>query len=141
MTSFTPLPSLLGGMLIGVAASLLLWGAGRRAGVSGIAAGLVPPQTGDWLWRALFLGGLVAGGLGLRVWRADLLSAPPGTLESLAIAGLLVGFGTRMGGGCTSGHGICGLSSLSLRSLLAVVVFIATGAIVVALVALSRGTR
>jgi uncharacterized membrane protein YedE/YeeE len=131
MTNFTPLSSLIGGVIIGVAASILLWGNGRRAGVSGIAAGLVPPQSGDWRWRVAFLGGLCAGGLVLRLVNPAALAAPPGTLGGLAIAGMLVGYGTRLAGGCTSGHGICGLSRLSLRSLVAVAVFVATGALVV----------
>ncbi|HEY0713610.1 MAG TPA: YeeE/YedE thiosulfate transporter family protein [Polyangia bacterium] len=131
MTNFTPLSSLLGGLLIGAAASLLLWGTGRRAGISGIAAGLVPPQSGDWRWRLTFLGGVLAGGLALRWLAPTALANPPGSVGALAIAGMLVGYGTRIAGGCTSGHGICGLSRLSLRSLVAVVVFVATGALVV----------
>ncbi|HEY0708690.1 MAG TPA: YeeE/YedE thiosulfate transporter family protein [Polyangia bacterium] len=133
MTNLTIVPSLLGGALIGLAASLLLLGTGRRAGISGIAAGLVPPRMGDGLWRILFLAGLVVGGVLLRRFRSESLGAPPGNLEMLAVAGLLVGFGTRIGGGCTSGHGICGLSRLSLRSLIAVLVFMTTGALVVAI--------
>jgi uncharacterized membrane protein YedE/YeeE len=133
MSGFTPGASLLGGLLIGVAAALLLWGSGRAAGVSGIAAGLLTP-AGDWLWRAQFVGGLVAGGLLLR-WLVPWAAAPPaGGLLALAAGGLLVGFGARLGGGCTSGHGICGLGRLSRRSLVAVAVFMATAAVVVFLV-------
>lgn len=138
MTQFTPWSALLGGVLVGTAASLLLWGAGRTAGVSGIAAGLIVPQRGDWLWRVQFLAGLVLGGLALRLWRPEAIAAPGASVTVLAVAGLLVGFGTRLGGGCTSGHGICGLSRLSRRSLLAVLVFMATAMITVAL-AVGRG--
>lgn len=133
MSNFTPGPSLLGGMLVGLAASLLLGASGRTAGVSGIAGGLVVPRRNDWLWRVLFLAGLVAGGLVLRWASPGALEAPVGTLSRLATAGALVGFGSRLGGGCTSGHGICGLARLSRRSLVAVVVFMTTGALVVAL--------
>jgi uncharacterized protein len=132
MSTFTPLPSLIGGLLIGAAASLLLWGTRRKAGVSGIAAGLLSPRPGDSAWRLLFLGGLVAGGFGLMAWAPGTIIAPHASLAVLAVAGGLVGFGTRLGGGCTSGHGICGLSRLSGRSLTAVMVFMATAALVVA---------
>jgi uncharacterized membrane protein YedE/YeeE len=137
MTGFTPLPSLLGGVLIGVAALLLLWGVGRAAGVSGIAGGLLDARSGDRGWRAEFIGGLVAGGLLLHFVRPAAFGAPPGGWAGLAVAGLLVGFGARLSGGCTSGHGICGLGRLSARSLVAVIVFMCTGAITVAL--LHRG--
>jgi uncharacterized protein len=123
--------ALLGGLLIGAAASLLLWGAGHAAGVSGIAAGLLPARSSDWRWRAEFVAGLVAGGLLLRALWPERLGAPAGSLALLALAGLLVGFGARLSGGCTSGHGICGLGRLSGRSLGAVIVFMVTGAIAV----------
>jgi uncharacterized protein len=126
--------ALFGGLLIGAAASLLLWGAGHAAGVSGIAAGVWPSRAGDWRWRAEFLGGLVTGGVLLRWLAPERLVAPAGSLLLLALAGGLVGFGARLSGGCTSGHGICGLGRLSGRSLAAVVTFMLTGAIVVALV-------
>jgi uncharacterized protein len=131
---FALFTALLGGVLIGAAASLLLWGAGHAAGVSGIAAGLLPARAGDWRWRAEFVGGLVAGGLVLRWLAPERLGAPAGSFVLLAVAGVLVGFGARLSGGCTSGHGICGLGRLSGRSLAAVVVFMLTGALVVALV-------
>ena len=134
------LHSFLGGVLIGVAASLLLGGAGRTAGISGIAAGLLAPEPeGTRDWRLQFLAGLVAGGLLLRWWRPEAIAAPPASLGVLVLAGLLVGFGTRVGGGCTSGHGICGLARLSVRSLVAVVVFITLGMVTVAAVRLGGG--
>jgi uncharacterized protein len=123
-----------GGLLVGLAAALLLWGTGRIAGVSGIAGGLLPVRRGDWGWRAQFIGGLVAGGLLLRWWHPQALGVPSGSVLVLALAGLLVGFGTRVGGGCTSGHGICGIGRLSPRSVVAVLVFVATGMLTVALV-------
>jgi uncharacterized membrane protein YedE/YeeE len=133
MSDIAWLPALLGGLIIGVAASLLLWGAGHAAGVSGIAGGLLTARGAEWRWRAEFIGGLIAGGLLLRWLAPERLGVPAGGMVGLALAGLLVGFGSRLSGGCTSGHGICGLGRLSGRSLVAVVVFMFTGALVVAL--------
>jgi uncharacterized membrane protein YedE/YeeE len=121
---------LAGGALIGLAAVLLYATLGRIAGVSGIAFGALPATGAERHWRALFLGGMVAGG-----WLAALafgaLAAPdPATARTLVLAlgaGLLVGIGTRMGNGCTSGHGVCGLARRSPRSLAAVLVFMALG--------------
>lgn len=124
IVNFTPVSALVGGALIGFAAVLLLWLTGRIAGISGIAAGLLPPARGDIVWRAAFLIGLIAG--------AGLYRAFGGPLQFLEfrvstfmifLAGLTVGFGTGLGGGCTSGHGVCGLARLSKRSVTAVVVF------------------
>jgi uncharacterized protein len=134
MSGFGLVSALLGGMLVGVAASLLLWGAGRPAGVSGIAGGLLTARAGDWRWRAEFVLGLLVGGLVLRWLRPDWLGAPAGSLLGLGVAGLLVGFGASISGGCTSGHGICGLGRLSGRSLVAVLAFMFTGVLAVALV-------
>ena len=129
MTDFTPVTALLGGLLIGLAAVLLLALNGRIAGVSGIAAGLLArPHTTHRLWRVLFLAGLVLG-----AWLYAALGGPvPAARPSpgggwLVVAGLLAGFGTAMAGGCTSGHGVCGLARLSLRSLVAVAVFLGCG--------------
>jgi uncharacterized membrane protein YedE/YeeE len=126
MTAFTPVSALLGGLLIGLAAVLLLAMNGRIAGVSGIAAGLLArPHTTHRLWRVLFLLGLMLG-----AWLFAALGGPvPAPRPSpgpgwLVVAGLLAGFGTTMAGGCTSGHGVCGLARLSLRSLVAVAVFL-----------------
>jgi uncharacterized membrane protein YedE/YeeE len=128
----TPLASLLGGMLIGLAASILLLFNGRVAGISGIVGGLVLPRRGDVRWQATFVAGLVAGGLVLRAVRpaamAAILDVSP---AAVVLAGLLVGAGTRLGNGCTSGHGVCGISRGSARSLVATVAFMAAGAITV----------
>lgn len=129
MDHFTPLSSLLGGAMIGAAALLLLAGAGRIAGISGIAARLLPPGgVADALPRFLFLLGLVLAPL-LYAAATGQGFAPVMQAHGplLPLAGLLVGFGAVWGNGCTSGHGVCGLSRLSVRSLVATVVFMATG--------------
>ena len=132
MQNFTPVASLIGGVLIGLSASAMLLFDGKIAGISGIFAGVLQPVKGDTLWKACFLAGLFAGGLLLRMFLPHAFDfgivRPPGVL---AIAGLLVGFGTRLGSGCTSGHGVCGVSRLSARSIVATATFIATGAVVV----------
>ena len=135
MAHFTPTASLLGGMLIGLSASAMLLANGKIAGISGIVAGLLSPTKHDTLWRLVFVAGLLAGGFLLRFF--SLRSFEIGIVRSggaLALAGLLVGFGTRLGNGCTSGHGICGISRGSKRSLIATVTFIATGAAAVYIV-------
>ena len=116
---------LAGGILIGLGAVLLLWSIGRIAGISGIASGALEGPRGDRAWRIAFLAGLMlAGAIALQF-----LPAPPrtqtGPTPLLLAAGFLVGFGTRLGNGCTSGHGVCGLARLSRRSLAAVVTFMA----------------
>lgn len=126
---------LLGGILIGLAASLLLLFNGRVAGISGIVGGLLPPERGDIGWRVAFVAGLVGGGLLLGGLFPRVLGAPVVTGVAVpVVAGLLVGFGTRLGNGCTSGHGVCGLARGSLRSLVATLTFMATGALTVFLV-------
>ncbi len=135
MTTFTPWSSLLGGALIGASASILLLFNGRIAGISGIVGGLVRPRAGEISWRVLFVAGLFAGGLVLSVVRPS--SFGPRRVVSLplaVLAGLLVGFGTRLGNGCTSGHGVCGISRFSPRSLAATATFMATGALAAFLV-------
>jgi uncharacterized protein len=141
MHDFTPLPALIGGILIGLAATVLLVGSGRVAGISGILGGLLLPTRGDRQWRALFIVGLLIAG-GVAAWLApERIGASPRSLPVLALAGLLVGVGTRLGNGCTSGHGVCGLSRFSPRSLAATLTFIAVGMIVVyALRALGAAT-
>lgn len=141
MHDFTPVSALVGGLIIGVAASLLLIGSGRVAGISGILGGLLVrnPQQGDTLWRALFLLGLLVPGIVAAVLAPDAIGSSPRSLATLAFAGLLVGAGTRLGGGCTSGHGVCGMSRLSPRSLVATVTFIALGMIAVRLLAAVGG--
>jgi uncharacterized membrane protein YedE/YeeE len=117
-----------GGTLIGISVSLMLLWNGRVTGISGIINGVLTPAKGDTLWRALFVGGLVLGGLVIQLLKPDsftnTLNTPGWTVVA---AGLLVGFGTVMGSGCTSGHGVCGLSRLSIRSIVATVVFIGAG--------------
>jgi hypothetical protein len=125
MNSF--LNGLAGGVLIGAAATLLLWSIGRIAGISGIVNGVATAPRGDRAWRLAFLAGMaLAGAVALQ-----LVGSPPraqtGATTLLLVAGLLVGFGTRVGSGCTSGHGVCGLGRLSARSLAAVVAFMAAG--------------
>lgn len=117
-----------GGALIGLAASLLLWGTGKIAGISGILGSLFRQSTPNKAWRLLFILGLVFGGL-ITVMVAPNHIAEPSTRSpmAVAVAGLMVGFGTRLGNGCTSGHGVCGLSRFSKRSLFATLSFMATG--------------
>jgi hypothetical protein len=127
MSDFTPLSALAGGALIGLAASLLLVANGRVAGVSDVVAGLVSPRPGEASWRAAFVAGLVAAGfIGVLVSPGS-IEVSPRPIGWVVLAGLLVGVGTRLGAGCTSGHGVCGLSRFSLRSLVATLVFMAAG--------------
>lgn len=125
--AFTPWASLTGGLLIGLSAVLMVMMAGRIAGISGIVGGLFKPTQGDLGWRLAFVVGMVAA-----PWIYQLLfGAFPFESQAspvlLVIAGLLVGYGTRLGSGCTSGHGVCGLSRLSPRSLAATLIFMAVG--------------
>ena len=125
--AFTPWSALAGGVLIGIAAAMFALLNGRIAGISGIMGGLLKPATGDIAWRAAFLLGLVAAPLVYALFAVSpslQIDAPYG---ALVMAGLLVGVGTRYGSGCTSGHGVCGLSRLSLRSLVATVAFMGAG--------------
>ena len=120
---FTPLRALGGGVLIGLSASAMILFPGRIAGVSGILGGLMPPRPGDAAWRVAFVLGLLLAPLVASLWRAP---SPPGLSTNillLATAGALVGFGARLGSGCTSGHGVCGLARLSPRSLAATATF------------------
>jgi uncharacterized protein len=128
---FTPYSALLGGSLVGLAACLLLAAVGRLAGISGIVAGLFAPAQDDRSWRTAFVLGLVGGCLLARTAGTDAPPTVPGSIPQLVLAGLLVGFGTRLGNGCTSGHGVCGLARLSPRSLAATATFMATGALTV----------
>jgi uncharacterized membrane protein YedE/YeeE len=133
-THFTPWQALAGGILIGLAAAALILFNGRIAGISGIVGGLLRPTRGDVAWRLAFLAGLVAApfAVGLAApLAAPRIDAGEGTL---AIAGVLVGLGTRYGGGCTSGHGVCGIARRSPRSLAATGLFMAAGFLTVYLV-------
>ena len=127
-TSFTPIASLLGGALIGLSAVLLMWATGRIAGVSGIAARLFPPyEDREFAGRFAFVAGLIVAPVLVRLVTGSL---PAQTIAAgtpvLIVAGLLTGFGAVWGSGCTSGHGVCGLSRLSVRSLVATITFMAT---------------
>ena len=128
---FTPWASLAGGMLIGLAAALLILFNGRIAGISGILGGLLRPRQGDLGWRIAFLAGLIGTPLLWQLWQA----LPPVQIEAgtlaLTVAGLLVGVGVRYGAGCTSGHGVCGISRRSPRSIAATLTFMGTGFITV----------
>jgi uncharacterized protein len=120
--------ALLGGVLIGGAASALLLLNGRIAGISGIAGGIVTPRRGETEWRVVFFAGLLVGGVLLAVVQPQVFGRSPASLGVLALAGLLVGVGTRVSNGCTSGHGVCGLARRSVRSLAATVTFMACAA-------------
>jgi len=133
--------ALAGGVLIGIAVAMLLLLRGRVAGISGIVAGAVRPGRGDGHWRALFVAGLVAGGLVARLVDPGAIGAMAAPLPVLALAGLLVGFGTRLAGGCTSGHGVCGVSRLSPRSIVATGTFMAVAGVVVFFVRHGAGGR
>jgi uncharacterized membrane protein YedE/YeeE len=124
---FTPFESLGGGVLIGLAAAVFILVHGQIMGVSGILGGLLRPLKGDILWRATFLLGLIAAPFIARL--AGLLPEAQieGSLVQLVIAGLLVGFGTALGSGCTSGHGVCGIARLSPRSIVAAMLFVGSG--------------
>lgn len=128
---FTPGTALLGGIIIGIAAALLLLLNGRIAGVSGALGGLLHPIKGDWNWRLAFVLGLIASPIVYALFTPLPLSRVGADVNMLILAGLLVGLGTRYASGCTSGHGVCGLSRFSLRSLVATLVFMAAGFITV----------
>ncbi len=133
-THFTPGASLVGGILIGIASALFILANGRIAGISGILGGLLRPQADDVLWRLAFLLGLVVAPAVATLFIATPAPTIDASTEVLVIAGLLVGIGTRYGGGCTSGHGICGLSRLSPRSLIATLAFMGSGMAIVFIV-------
>lgn len=131
---FTPWASLVGGALIGVAAAMLVLLNGRIAGISGIIGGLLKPAKGDVLWRAAFVLGLVAAPLAYVLFSVLPILQIDAGFGALATAGLLVGVGTRYAGGCTSGHGVCGLSRMSPRSLVATAAFMSFGFVTVFLI-------
>ena len=130
-THFTPWTSLAGGMLIGVAAAMLVLLSGRVAGISGIVGGLIAARRGDLAWRFAFIGGLLVAPLAILLAGKQMTLHIEASVATLAIAGLLVGLGTRYGSGCTSGHGVCGLSRLSPRSLVATAAFMGAGILTV----------
>jgi uncharacterized protein len=124
--------ALAGGVMIGLASLLVMLATGKVAGISGIFSRVLQPRKGDIVWRVVFLVGLVAGaGLAFRAVEAAAVFRPAGSIGLLIIAGVLVGFGTRIGGGCTSGHGVCGVGRGSKSSIVATLVFVDTGMITV----------
>ena len=134
MANFTPVSAAIGGVLIGLSAVLLMLLTGRIAGISGIFSGLLNLRDEDKGWRIAFIAGLIlapiiAGAIGYGMTSPTL----PANWVIIVAAGLLVGFGTRLGGGCTSGHGICGVGRLSMRSVTATIVFMVTAVITVAI--------
>ena len=131
LVHFTPGLSLAGGLLIGAAAAVLILGAGRILGAAGLFAGVVAPSGPLEVWRLWWLVGLFAAPVIARVVFSTPAPVFPTAVATLAVAGFLVGFGARLGNGCTSGHGICGLARLSPRSLVATGIFMATGFVVV----------
>lgn len=131
MSQFTPFSALAGGAIIGLAASLLLLTHGKISGISGIFGGLFDRETEDKPLRLYFLAGLVAAGFLARFLHPSALPTGDRSLLLAAAGGVLVGVGTQLGNGCTSGHGVCGISRLSRRSIVATMTFIATGMITV----------
>ena len=132
MEHFTPVSAAIGGVLIGLSAALLWLGIGRTAGISGIVGNLWTSWPGDLSWRIGFIVGLIAAPLLYKLaggWLPQV--SLPGSSGLVILAGLLVGFGTRLGGGCTSGHGVCGLARLSPRSIAATALFMGTAVITV----------
>jgi len=130
--NFTPITALLGGALIGLSASLLLLLNGRMAGISGIMNGLFSSPIKEEMWRGLFLLGLVLGAIGYQTFsESGIPIRQDYPMSAIIIGGFLVGIGTRMGSGCTSGHGICGISNFSIRSISATLTFMASGIITV----------
>ena len=126
-TVFTPWSAVAGGALIGLGAAMLVLFNGRIAGISGILGGLLRPAPGEAGWRLAFVAGLIAGALGYRLAIGAPMPVIDAGYPALIAAGLLVGVGTRYGAGCTSGHGVCGISRLSPRSLVATVLFMLAG--------------
>jgi uncharacterized membrane protein YedE/YeeE len=132
MNHFTPLPALIGGALIGLAASLLLLTHGKIAGISGLYGGLLRRGTTDRAFRLWFIAGLVVtGGLVRVMFPVAFATTWSATFPVVFAAGLIVGFGTQLGNGCTSGHGVCGISRLSVRSFVATGTFLMTGVVTV----------
>lgn len=139
MENFTPLPAIIGGILIGLAATTMLITQGRIAGVSGIMGGLLQQNSKDKYWRILFLLGLVIGASSFAFFGGDVsgINMNPYHLNdnlhliTLIVGGLLVGYGTQFGSGCTSGHGVCGLGRFSTRSLVATIIFMSTAGLTV----------
>lgn len=134
MANFTPLSAAIGGALIGLAAVMLMLLAGRVAGVSGIAAGILGIGSVDRAWRVAFVAGLILAPVAAMLAGYSVpIPEMPASWAVIVAAGLLVGFGARLGGGCTSGHGVCGISRLSTRSIAATLIFMGAAVVTVAL--------
>lgn len=137
VTEFTPWASLLGGVLIGISAVMVMVLFGRIAGITGVSTGalslIIPSQTkaADWDWRIAFIAGLIIAPLLVSLFTGDIQQTVSDNVLGMALAGLLVGIGTTIGSGCTSGHGVCGLARLSTRSLAAVAIFMLFAAVTV----------
>jgi uncharacterized membrane protein YedE/YeeE len=133
--------AVIGGILIGLAVSLMLLFNGRVTGISGILGGIIKPQKNDLNWRVAFIGGLIFGGFILQNLRPEaFIQLSSAVWFDYVIAGILVGFGTLLGNGCTSGHGVCGISRLSIRSIIATLTFIIFGMISVIIFKFVRGS-
>jgi uncharacterized protein len=133
MANFTPISAAIGGALIGLSAVLLMLLNGRIAGITGIAAGVLDPLSSDRGWRATFILGLIAAPLSATLLGYTMpVPQMPASYVTIVVAGLLVGFGTRLSNGCTSGHGICGIARLSRRSIVATGIFMVAAIIIVA---------
>ncbi len=131
---------LMGGGLIGIAVTIMLLFNGRVTGISGIIASSLAKPTRDGVWRYLFLGGILTGGFVMQMMRPEFFeNLSERSTGIVLIAGLLVGYGTVMGSGCTSGHGVCGMSRLSIRSIVATLIFMLTGFLSVQLVRFFMG--
>ncbi len=134
MASFNPILALLGGALIGLASVLLMMFTGRIAGISGILGGCLTLAIGDKVWRLTFILGLILSPIVSGLFGFPLPTPQlPASWVTIVIAGFLVGFGARLGGGCTSGHGVCGIARISTRSIAATAIFVATAIVVVAI--------
>ena len=135
IVEFEIIKPLVGGMAIGLGSAILMLSIGRIAGISGIVEGILRPRSGDWDWRIIFVVGLLFGGFLMYSMMPERFVIDSGrSLMMVGAAGLLVGFGVHIGCGCTSGHGVCGISRISMRSLVAVPTFMLSGAIVVWLI-------
>lgn len=135
MVAFDPVLAVLGGSLIGIASVLLMVLNGRIAGVSGILGGVLAKATGDKAWRLAFIAGLIGAPLVFGLLGHPLAEPQmPASWLVIVASGLLVGFGARLGGGCTSGHGVCGIARLSSRSIVATLVFVASAVAMVAII-------
>jgi uncharacterized membrane protein YedE/YeeE len=139
-SAYTLLHALAGGILIGLASLVAMAATGRVPGISGLFSRVLRPRSGEWAWRALFFVGLLAGAWVAFQWvDSAAVHRPVRSLAGIAVAGLLVGFGTRLGGGCTSGHGVCGLSMGSKSSFVATLIFMGAAAVTVFLLRAAGG--